>query len=128
MDDHPMARTQDPTARTSIRITVLPHKALCPTGAIVDALPGQRIVKALQAADIPIENACENSCACATCHVIVRKGLASLAPASDREEDMLDRAWGLCAQSRLACQAIVGDADLVIEIPKYSVNQVREGD
>jgi len=65
-------------------------------------------------------------CACTTCHVIVREGLDSLNPPDDNEDDMLDRAWGLTSQSRLSCQAIVAQKDLVIEIPKYSINHAKE--
>jgi 2Fe-2S ferredoxin len=76
--------------------------------------------------DIEIEHACEKSCACTTCHVVVREGFESLADAEEKEEDLLDRAWGLEATSRLSCQALVADEDLVVEIPKYNINQVSE--
>lgn len=66
------------------------------------------------------------SCACTTCHVIVREGLASLNAAEEEEEDLLDRAWGLEPQSRLSCQAILAQKDLVIEIPKYTINHAKE--
>ena len=65
-------------------------------------------------------------CACTTCHVIVREGLASLNAAEEEEEDLLDRAWGLEPQSRLSCQAILAQKDLVIEIPKYTINHAKE--
>jgi 2Fe-2S ferredoxin len=39
---------------------------------------------------------------------------------------LLDKAWGLEPTSRLSCQARVGDQDLVIEIPKYTINMVSE--
>ena len=81
----------------------------------------------LLAHDIEVEHACEKVCACTTCHVFVREGYDSLDPAEEKEEDMLDRAWGLEPQSRLSCQAKVAGEDLVIEIPKYSINQVKEG-
>jgi 2Fe-2S ferredoxin len=58
--------------------------------------------------------------------VIVREGLDSLNPPDENEDDMLDRAWGLSTQSRLSCQAIVAQKDLVIEIPKYSINHAKE--
>jgi 2Fe-2S ferredoxin len=58
--------------------------------------------------------------------VIVREGGNSLNEPDENEEDMLDRAWGLCSQSRLSCQAIVSKTDLVIEIPKYSINHAKE--
>jgi 2Fe-2S ferredoxin len=58
--------------------------------------------------------------------VIVKEGLNSLNPPDENEEDMLDRAWGLNSQSRLSCQAIVARENLVIEIPKYSINHAKE--
>jgi ferredoxin, 2Fe-2S len=56
----------------------------------------------------------------------VREGLESLNPSSEDEDDMLDKAWGLEPDSRLSCQALVNDKDLVIEIPKYTINLVSE--
>jgi 2Fe-2S ferredoxin len=58
--------------------------------------------------------------------VLVREGGASLNPAEDNEEDMLDRAWGLAPQSRLSCQAILAQVNVTIEIPKYSINHAKE--
>ncbi len=107
-------------------IKILPHKDSCPTGATLEAPRGQSICDALLEHGINIEHACEKSCACTTCHVIVREGFNSLAPAEEKEEDMLDKAWGLEPQSRLSCQARIADQDLVVEIPKYTINMVSE--
>ena len=106
---------------------MLPHETLCPAGAEIEVAPGTSICDALLDNHIEIEHACEKSCACTTCHVIVRKGFESLEPAEEKEEDMLDKAWGLEATSRLSCQAKLADEDLVIEIPKYTINYEREG-
>ena len=57
----------------------------------------------------------------------MREGFASLNPSTELEDDLLDKAWGLEPQSRLACQAVVDGGDLVIEIPRYSINMVKEG-
>lgn len=108
------------------QIVVLPHVELCPDGAVIDAEPGTSICDALLAHDIEIEHACEKSCACTTCHVVVRQGYNSLNAPEEEEEDLLDRAWGLEPQSRLSCQAIVAQQDLVVEIPKYSINHAKE--
>ncbi|HEY5800791.1 MAG TPA: ISC system 2Fe-2S type ferredoxin [Burkholderiaceae bacterium] len=108
------------------QIVVLPHAVLCPDGAVIEALPGVSVCDALLANDIDIEHACEKSCACTTCHIIVREGYDSLNEATDTEEDMLDKAWGLEAQSRLSCQALVDAEDLVVEIPKYTINHASE--
>jgi len=107
-------------------IKILPHATLCPEGKTIEAAPGTSVCEALLENGVEIEHACDMSCACTTCHVIVREGLASLNEAEDTEEDLLDRAWGLTAQSRLSCQAIVAAEDLVIEIPKYTINHARE--
>jgi len=109
------------------QIVVLPHAELCPDGAVIEAAPGASICEALLANEIEIEHACEMSCACTTCHVIVREGYESLEPPDELEEDMLNKAWGLTPTSRLSCQAIVGDTPLVVEIPKYTINMVKEG-
>ena len=109
------------------QIIVLPHVELCPDGAVLDASPGTSICDALLENGIDIEHACEKSCACTTCHVIVREGFDSLEDAEEEEEDLLDKAWGLEAQSRLSCQARVMEAPLVVEIPRYTINMAREG-
>jgi|SRR5687767_15822684 2Fe-2S ferredoxin len=109
------------------KLKVLPHAMLCPAGAEFDAASGETICNLLLDKGIEIEHACEKSCACTTCHVILREGYGSLEPAEEKEEDLLDKAWGLEATSRLSCQARVADADLVIEIPKYTINYEREG-
>ena len=108
------------------RIVVLPHHEICPEGAVVEADQGESICEALLRNDIDIEHACEMSCACTTCHVIVREGFDSLQDADDLEEDYLDKAWGLEPESRLSCQAQVQDTDLVIEIPRYTINHASE--
>jgi len=107
-------------------ITVLPHPEFCPQGTTLQALPGTTICEALLDNDIAIEHACDMSCACTTCHVIVRKGYETLPDASEEEEDLLDKAWGLEPQSRLSCQARVDKADLTVEIPRYTINHARE--
>ena len=109
------------------QIVILPHAKLCPDGAVIEAPSGKSICDILLENDIDIEHACEKSCACTTCHVLVREGFNSLNEASETEEDLLDKAWGLEAVSRLSCQSIVAEADLVVEIPKYTINQVSEG-
>jgi 2Fe-2S ferredoxin len=108
------------------QIVVLPHEVLCPDGAVLEVAAGVSVCDALLENDIEIEHACEKSCACTTCHVIVREGFQSLNEAEDKEEDLLDMAWGLEAQSRLSCQAIVDTENLIVEIPKYTINHARE--
>ena len=108
------------------RIVILPHAELCPEGEVIEAESGVSICDAMLHADVEIEHACEKSCACTTCHVIIREGFDSLEEADELEEDMLDKAWGLEPDSRLSCQALLQDEDLVVEIPRYTINMVSE--
>lgn len=109
-----------------LKITVLPHPEYALEGAIFETDANTTICDALLDHGIAIEHACGKVGACTTCHVVIAQGGDSLNPASEQEEDVLDRAWGLQPISRLSCHAIVGDADLVVDIPKYSINQVKE--
>ncbi len=108
------------------KITVLPHDDFCPEGVTFEALPGTMLCDVLQRHGIAIEHACEKACVCTTCHVVVREGFESLRTASDEEEDQRGKAWGLEPESRLSCQVRVSERDLVIEIPRYSLNFARE--
>lgn len=108
------------------KILVLPHTELCPEGAVLEGSKGDNLIEVLLKNGISIEHACEMSCACTTCHVIVREGFYSLEESDELEDDMLDKAWGLEPESRLSCQVVVGDNDLTIEIPKYTINMVSE--
>ena len=108
------------------KITFMPNEELCPNGMEVDAIEGQTICDVALKNGIKIEHACEKSCACTTCHVYIRQGIETIDESSENEDDMLDKAWGLEPDSRLSCQAKIGEDDLVIEIPKYTINMVSE--
>ncbi|EGQ7693847.1 ISC system 2Fe-2S type ferredoxin [Vibrio vulnificus] len=108
------------------KIIVLPHEDLCPEGAVLEANSGDTVLDVALKNGIAIEHACEKSCACTTCHVIIREGFDSLEESDELEDDMLDKAWGLEPESRLGCQAKVSDEDLVVEIPKYTLNHASE--
>lgn len=108
------------------KLTILPHEEICPEGTVIQAETGTSICDALLENDIEIEHACGQVCACTTCHVIIREGFHSLPPSDELEDDLLDRAWGLEPHSRLSCQALIQDKDLIVEIPKYSINHAKE--
>jgi 2Fe-2S ferredoxin len=107
-------------------IRILPHAEYCPEGQTIQAPAGTSVCEALIDNGIAIEHACELSCACTTCHVIVKAGGESLGEIDEAEEDLLDRAWGLAPTSRLSCQAILSNEDITIEIPRYTINHARE--
>ncbi|PTQ90836.1 ISC system 2Fe-2S type ferredoxin [Agitococcus lubricus] len=107
-------------------IIFLPHQVICPDGAVVEAETGESICAAALRAGLELEHACDMVCACTTCHVIIREGMESLNEMDDLEADMLDKAWGLEPDSRLSCQAVIADEDVVVEIPKYTINHASE--
>ena len=79
-------------------------------------------------AGVDINHTCGGVCACSTCHVYVTRGLESCSPATEDEEDQLDKAPALTTESRLSCQCVPdGTTDLVVRIPKWNRNQVKEG-
>lgn len=108
------------------KITVLPHHEICPDGIQIQLNEGENLCEGLLERGVKIEHACDMSKACTTCHVVVRKGFDSMEEMDDIEADLLDRAWGLEPDSRLACQCVVADSDLTIEIPKYTLNHAKE--
>ncbi|SMY38274.1 2Fe-2S ferredoxin [Photobacterium malacitanum] len=108
------------------KIIILPNEEHCPDGAVLEAQSGETILDVALRNGIEIEHACEKSCACTTCHVVVREGFDSLNESDELEDDMLDKAWGLEPESRLSCQARVADDDLVVDIPRYTVNLASE--
>ena len=107
-------------------IKLLPPAEYCPEGKEIEVPVGTSICEAMLDNGVNIEHACDMSCACTTCHVIVKEGFNSLNEAEEEEEDLLDKAWGLQPQSRLSCQAILARENVTVEIPKYSINHAKE--
>ena len=108
------------------KIIFLPHYNICPEGVVINVESGITVCDAALANNIEIEHACEKSCACTTCHVIICEGFESMEEPDELEEDLLDKAWGLEPESRLSCQSVVANENLVIKIPKYTINQISE--
>ena len=88
------------------KVKILPHPEICPEGAEFDLNDDESLCEGALRNGLKIEHACELSCACTTCHCIVREGFESLEEPSETEEDMLDKAWGLEPQSRLSLSLI----------------------
>ena len=95
----------------------MPRVTFEPDGRSAEVAPGTSLLDAAEAAGVELPSNCGGVCACTTCHVWVEAGLASLSEIEEREDDRLQEAAGLSARSRLACQARVGDADVVVRIP-----------
>ncbi|CAL4043721.1 2Fe-2S ferredoxin [Buchnera aphidicola (Phyllaphis fagi)] len=104
------------------KIIFLPHKILLPSGGIFTMHIGDTILDIALNNNINMQHACEKSCACSTCHCIVREGYNLLSKITESENDVLDKAWGLEYSSRLACQAKIIDisSNIKVEIPLYT--------
>jgi 2Fe-2S ferredoxin len=90
-------------------------------------LPGSILDIALSNG-VEIDHACGGVCACSTCHCIVREGGQTLPEMTDAEDEELSFAPGLTPNSRLSCQSVPnGERNLVVEIPNWNRNAVREG-
>jgi 2Fe-2S ferredoxin len=92
-----------------------------------DGLPAS-ILDIMLGHHVHLEHACGGNCACTTCHVIVKAGVNKLSEPEEAEEDLLDKAPGLTPTSRLGCQAVVesNDAEIVIVVPRFTINQISE--
>ena len=108
------------------RIKVIAHPQYCPNGAEFEVSEKANLCQSLLDHGVNIEHACDMSAACTTCHVIVRQGFNSLEDMDDVEADLLDRAWGLEPDSRLSCQVEIGNCDLEVELPRYTINHASE--
>jgi len=99
--------------------TKLPHGETGQPGSILDIAMGN---------GVELEHACGGVVACSTCHVIVKQGLETCNEGTDDEFDQLEEAPGITLQSRLGCQCVPnGTKDVVIEIPAWNKNLVKEG-
>ena len=88
-----------------------------PAGRTAEVPRGTSILEAAGAAGVELAHNCGGVCACTTCHVWVEAGLDALSAIEEREDDKLSEAAGLRLESRLGCQARVGDADVVVRLP-----------
>lgn len=112
-------RMPDETLDVHVDPGQIPYGPTGQPGSLLDIAMG---------AGLDIEHACGGVCACSTCHVIVKEGLDSCSEATDDELDQLDEAPAITLQSRLACQCVPdGSTNLVVEIPEWNKNLVKEG-
>ena len=95
----------------------MPRVTFLPAGRTAEVPAGTSLLEAAQAAGVELPHNCGGVCACTTCHLWVEQGLSSLSPVEEREDDKLSEAAGLRLESRLGCQARVGDADVVVRLP-----------
>jgi 2Fe-2S ferredoxin len=107
----------------------MPRIRFEPDGIEVEVPVGSTILEAARKTDAHMGSACGGVCACSTCHVYVREGQESCSPATENEEDELDKAPAVTPDSRLSCQCVPdGSSDVVVVVPRWNRNQVKEGD
>ncbi len=87
----------------------------------VEVAPGESILEAAEEHGAHVGSACGGNLACSTCHVWVTEGYESLGDIEEAEDDIMDKAFDVRAESRLGCQACVANQDLVVEITPESL-------
>jgi ferredoxin, 2Fe-2S len=95
----------------------VPKVTFLPEGRSAEVPRGTSVLDAAEAAGVELAHNCGGVCACTTCHVWIEAGLASLSEIADREDDKLNEAADLAHNSRLGCQAEVGEVDVVVRLP-----------
>jgi 2Fe-2S ferredoxin len=92
-----------------------------PEGIEAEVPVGTTIRHAAEGVGAQVGSACGGVCACSTCHVYVKEGLEDISPLELNEEDRLDGAFDVRANSRLGCQAqLLKDRLYVVEITRES--------
>jgi ferredoxin, 2Fe-2S len=90
-------------------------------GMEAEVAPGTSILDAAEHCGARVGHACGGNLACSTCHVWVQEGFDSLTEITDKENDIMDKAFDVRAESRLGCQACVANEDLTVEITEESL-------
>ena len=117
-------------ATCSVHYDLEDPDALTGTDQAEHDLPAREGVDLLElaiGAGINIEHACGGVCACSTCHVYVEEGMDLLSEPTEEEEDRVEEAPGLQANSRLACQCEIEQAGTIkVRVPAWNRNAVKE--
>jgi 2Fe-2S ferredoxin len=98
----------------------MPKVTFLPDKVTVEVPEGTTLLEAAQKGGVKMGSACGGVCACSTCHVWVRQGLKSLSEQSEKELDILDKAFDVKPQSRLGCQSELSGEDVLVEITEES--------
>jgi 2Fe-2S ferredoxin len=123
------AKVKRPTKK--FRVTFLPQNKTVEVDPTVEryghnGLP-LSVLDIAEGNGVDIDHSCGGVCACSTCHVYIREGLETCNEQSDDEADQLDNARAVELDSRLSCQCVPdGTQDIVVEIPAWNRNLVRE--
>ncbi|PKM03229.1 MAG: ferredoxin [Gammaproteobacteria bacterium HGW-Gammaproteobacteria-6] len=97
----------------------MPVVTIQPSGKTTEAAAGSSILSALLAAEVDIPHKCEGKAECGSCHIFVQEGRKSLSRIQREENEKLDTIVGVGSKSRLACQAILGDEDVTVEVLSF---------
>ena len=94
----------------------MPVLTVQPSGKTLQATAGNSILSSLLEGGIEITHKCEGKAECGSCHIFVLEGRKSLSKTQRLENERLDATVGVGSKSRLACQAILGEEDVTVEI------------
>jgi 2Fe-2S ferredoxin len=107
------------TKLTRFKEKNMPLITIQPSGKTIEAAPGSTLLSALLAAGEKIVAKCGGNAQCGNCHVFVNEGRKSLSKTQKAEHEKLDTIVGVGSKSRLACQALVGEEDVTVEVLSF---------
>lgn len=87
-----------------------------PSGKSYEVTAGLSLLKALQSVGEAISSKCGGEAKCEACHVAVPVGKKSLSKIQRVENEKLDGIVGIGSNSRLACQAILGEEAVTVQL------------
>ncbi|MFN3885664.1 MAG: 2Fe-2S iron-sulfur cluster-binding protein [Aquabacterium sp.] len=87
-----------------------------PQGITFAATPGMSLLDAIKAAGVALITQCNGKGQCGACHLFVQEGRKSLSKIQRAENEKLDTIVGVGSKSRLACQAVLGEEPVTVEL------------
>jgi len=94
----------------------MPTLTITPSNKTTEVAPGTTLLSAILATGERLTHKCDGKAECGECHVFVNEGRKSLSKTQRPEHERLDATIGVGTKSRLACQALMGEDPVTIEL------------
>lgn len=98
----------------------MPVISIKPSGKTIEAAEGSRLLDALMSSGEDIQHKCDGQAQCGSCHIYIHEGRKSISRIQRAENEKLDSIIGVSSKSRLACQVILGNENISVELLGFS--------
>lgn len=92
---------------------------ILPSGQTREVAAGTSLLSAILATGEKLVSKCGGEAKCGECHVAINEGRKSLSKIQRAENEKLDTIVGVSSKSRLACQALMGEENVTVEILSF---------